>query len=323
MTKTGAGRPAELGEARSARLELRLHDVERDAIERAALDAGLATGEWSRAILLTAAGSTALLSQLHRVERSPEERLESFRHRRLAEIAAGRKTPFHTARSTEHRGSLKRMKFPKGVTLHLAPRLISLPSSVMRENGVDVVKQARLIDQEFTPRLFPHHGAEDAHGTTVIEDGYVRAGAILFIPHLSGLVTPIGYSYLQGGDTLETVLVEHVSSSRIEPRLVADLRQIVAGQLIALREIGAVPPLVLGLSLFGVGDVEVPVRRDLGRAHTPRRLVGDEHFLPLVTIPSWDADLRELLRGPLDALWRIAGHEACPYVDDDAAKSRR
>jgi hypothetical protein len=320
MAKTGAGRPAELGEARSARLELRLHDVERDAIERAALDAGLATGEWSRAILLTAAGSTALLSQLHRVERSPQERLESFRRRRLAEIAAGRKTPFHTARSTEHRGSLKRMKFPQGVTLHLAPRLISLPGSVLRGNGVDVVKHTRLIDQEFTPLLFPHHGTGDSHGTTVIEDGYVRPGAILYIPHLSGLVTPIGYSYLQGGDTLETVLVEHVSSTRIEPSLVADLRHIVAGHLTALHAIGAVPPLVLGISLFGVGDVEVPVRRDLEGAYTPKRLVGEEHFLPLVTIPSWEADLREMLRGPLDALWRSAGHDACPYVDDDDTK---
>jgi hypothetical protein len=316
------GRPPELGEARSARLELRLHEIEREAIERAALNAGLATGEWARSVLLTAGGSTELLAQLRRVEGSPEQRLEMIRQRRLAEIVAGRRTPFY---SLQGRGTpAKSMRFEHGVALHLAPRMVSWPpASLFALSGGEAIRESDRLSRDLCSRLLPHHGSPDVHSTTVIEDGYICPGAILATAELNGRGPPTGFSYLQRSGVLETVLSEHIlPPAKLWPLLVADLRLILASQLEALQIIGAVAPIVMGISLFGVHDLEVVVRRGF-EPYLPKRLHGDEHFLPLVTAPGWDVDARDMLRKPLDALWRVAGYESCPYLDDDISSKEK
>ncbi len=46
---------------------LRLREIERDAIRRAASEAGLSDSEWARLVLAAAAGASALPEQLTRV----------------------------------------------------------------------------------------------------------------------------------------------------------------------------------------------------------------------------------------------------------------
>jgi hypothetical protein len=314
-----AGRPPELDEPRGVSLNIRLHEIEREAVGRAALDAGLSLSEWSRAVLMTAAGSSQLLEQLARIEPALEEKLDTFRRRRLPEIVAGRNTPPYTPRKNGTPQVFKRARFQSGVVLHIAPqRLVWPPPFGRLTTTTEAFGEAQRIRADFTKALMPNGISGEQSQTVIVDEGYLLPCVLgwgRFDAHRGH--PPEGFARLHRAGFIETVLTHQLGGGSVSCALVEDLRRIVASQLVAVREIRALAPVALALSVFGMQGSFVEVRDNGVHSQDRRALYSDEIFLPIVTIPGWDVDVRAILREPLDALWRLGDYERCAYLDDE------
>jgi hypothetical protein len=85
-----------------------------------------------------------------------------------------------------------------------------------------------------------------------------------------------------------------------------------------LKNLGAQPPVILGLSLTGVEgySMEILLAAAPARAYRNRRIKNDTLFLPHVMANTFECSLDEVFKPAFDAMWRAAGWEGSIFYDN-------
>ena len=87
----------------------------------------------------------------------------------------------------------------------------------------------------------------------------------------------------------------------------ADLIQAVRGYLQSLQSLGATPPVLAMLTLFGVKGASMAVRQMLHFA--PKKIDRDLLVIPDILIEDLDCDVEQTLRPAFDMVWNACGFQ--------------
>lgn len=334
------GRTPDLDEPRRARVEMRLSDRERVAVDRAAAEAGLSVGEWLRVTALTAAGASELVAQLRRVEPSLAERLETLQRRRMMEIPQGAMTPFWThgpsANCRIDDCITERLAYPCAILFHVQATSIPLapddaspaargrPSAESSDlaEGVPHTFQdeptsrratiaAKLIDPRMHVRVRPAFAVEGSHT--------IPAVVATMAMDDRGPTKPHAYAVLRRAGIVEAALELRPERGELPLHPFGDLPALLERYLDLLEGLDAQWPIVVGVSLVGVKGCRLrgPSLDDAHRYVWGTPLSRDEIALPVVELSKRPADVRAALRKPLDALWHEGGLRECQLVRGD------
>jgi hypothetical protein len=327
------GRSPELDEARRARVEVRLSNPERSAIEDAAGRVGLSVGEWLRVTALTAAGAGDLLSQLRRIEPSLVERVDADRRRRVLSPRAS-VAPIWTHGPHPHcrveEMASERLTYEAEIRMDVRPSFFPhepdevwppkrgeprLRARDLRDPppGFDAEMRARragltegLLDPVVGLRIMSAWAWE--HGYKV--DAVVATNAL----EDRGPNQPHAFALLRHGGEIETAL-QLRPGEQADLSDLADLRPILQRQLRLLHDLGAEGPFAVAVSLHGARGSRLrgPAIDRLDFA-LGSPITEDHLFLPIVEVPTAD-DAVAALRQPLDALWQESGLQRCHLLD--------
>lgn len=336
------GRVPDLDEPRRARVEMRLSDRERVAVDRAAADAGLSVGEWLRVTALTAAGASDLITQLRRVEPSLADRLAALQRRRTMEIPQGAMAPFWTHGPTAHCSMeecvSERLAFPSALVLHAQATSIpwgpdevwppahgrprvrgsELPERVPRAFHEELMaRRAAIAPNLMDPKMGLH-----TRTAWAVEDGCsIDAVVVTNAMDDRGPTKPHGYAVFRRIGLVEAVFELRANGTELALDSFPDLPALLERHLDLLVGVGAEWPIVVGISLVGVKGWQLrgPSLEDANRYVWGTPLPRGEISLPIVELAERPADLRVALRRPLDALWHEGGLRECHLLRGDGA----